>query len=206
MVGMDVAPLNATVDRTPQAGQSRQLSRIQVALCAVAAIVALVLLFTLEGLTPFVLALIGASGVIFMGAVVAGAWRLTGLREGSAAPGRAAKSQWSRFWGEMTEDVEGQVVGANDAYRTIMGVESGLPVPSLDQAFESDQDSGDAIRRLRANARSGIVSSEILRVSSAVEGTPVRWLNVTTGPSGEVDGAVTGAWPTSPVPNRNWEG
>ena len=191
MVGMDVAPLNATVDRTPQAGQSRQLSRIQVALCAVAAIFALVLLFTLEGLTPFVLALIGASGAIFMGAVVAGAWRLTELREGSAAPGRAAKSQWSRFWGEMTEDVEGQVVGANDAYRTIMGVESGLPVPSLDQAFESDQDGGDAIRRLRANARSGIVSSEILRVSSALEGAPVRWLNVTTGPSGEVDGAVT---------------
>ena len=191
MVGMDVAPLNATVDRTPQAGQSRQSSRIQVALCALAAIVALVLLFTLEGLTPFVLALIGASGAIFMGAVVAGAWRLTELREGSAVPGRAAKSQWSRFWGEMTEDVEGQVVGANDAYRTIMGVESGLPVPSLDQAFESDQDSGDAIRRLRANARSGIVSSEILRVSSAVEGAPVRWLNVTTGPSGEVDGAVS---------------
>ena len=91
----------------------------------------------------------------------------------------------------MTEDVEGQVVDANDAYRTIVGAATGLRAPSLDQAFESDQDSQDAIRRLRANARSGIVSSEILRISSDVDGARVRWLNVTTGPSDDVEGAVT---------------
>ena len=191
MVGMDVAPLNVTVDRTPQAGTSRQLIGIQVGLWLVAAIAALVLVFTLESLTPFVLELIGAVGAIFLGVAIVEAWRLTGSWEERAASGRTAESQWSRFWGEMTEDVEGRVVDANDAYRTIMGAESGLSTPSLDQAFEADQDSRDAIRRLRANARSGIVSSEILRVSSKADGAPIRWLNVTTGPSDDADGAVS---------------
>ena len=191
MVGMDVAPLNAAVDRTTLVGKARQLNRVQMTLSLVAAIAALVLLITLEGLSPFVLAVIGALSAIFLGAVFAGAWRLTGPREARVPAGQAAVSQWSRFWGEMTEDAEGQVVGANDVYRTIVGAETGLPAPSLDQAFESDQDSRDALRRLRANARSGIVSSEILRISSEVDGASVRWLNVTTGPSDDVDGAVT---------------
>ena len=92
MVGMDVALLNAPVDRTPQAGKSRQLTRIQVALCSVAAFSALILIFTLEGLTPFVLALIGALGAIFMGAAVAGAWRLTGRREDGVPPDRGLRN------------------------------------------------------------------------------------------------------------------
>ena len=190
MVGMDVALLNATVDHTPQAGKSRRLNLIQVAVWLVAAIAALVLVITLEGLSPFVLAVFGALSAIFVGAGVAGAWRLTGPREERVSPSRTVDSQWSRFWGAMTEDAEGQVVDANDVYRTIVGAETGLPAPSLDQTFESDPDSRDAIRRLRANARSGIVSSEILLIPSEVDGASARWLNVTTGPSDDVDGAV----------------
>ena len=172
-------------------GASRNATRIAVGLAIAGALTALSLMLWAEDMPPIILAVAGIVGTLGVAMTIVIGWRLTGRLMSRFEQTTVSQSQTSHSLGELIEDEDGHVLWANDAYGAAVGIDPVGPPIALGEVFDDDAENMQAIQRLRASARSGIVSTETIQVPADRPGLSPKWLSVSAGPAVGGDGAVT---------------
>jgi two-component system, cell cycle sensor histidine kinase and response regulator CckA len=183
-LGAPMRYLEPATDQTERDGSVGLIVLLALALAAAAIGLAMV---SREVAEPFVLAILAGLAVIGVFCLFAGAVGI--LRFGP----RQARNDVAKAFldnlpqGALISDGAGRVLYANEAYRNLLGLEPGAPVPAPDRAFAGNIHLAEPIFRLTRAAQQGRSLKEEFRVpplgeAAAEADISPRWFRISVRP------------------------